>query len=327
MSTTPSAPPELAAVLVVPHQKFSKLGVANFVLSIAGILLTLGLFAISGLNVARGQGQPAVTQHRLEVAGAYLLLVFAIDLTSIILGISSLFCRGLKRVFGVIGFSLSGAVLAGVVILAIIAHSWRAPSQGLVAAQGFPPPMESTLSNPLATAAPPQGWEGLPVYRIGLNDHAEVTIAATNGLSVSATAMTRLRDAIVRQFEDKQAENPPTDLAKQFLILVSVKKYGKVPNFPGSRDLDLQVDVRVLPGGERVCYFGVGEFASPELSDILLEKKAAADAAKCLSDPRMWIRPAKVDFSQPSQSRAGAKRDTSDNSAVPQSGRRLGQLG
>lgn len=275
---------------------------AAFILALITVLLGIIMFALVATVAAKAGGRPEAIKHGIAALGPILALALLTDLTSMGLSIASLFFAKTKRIFGGVGLGISGVVMvlfAGLVMIGI-AQSHK--PQGLTATP-TPPSVEAPeplLGEPASEvssvpALPKHSWEGLPVYQIAINDTVTVTITAGEGVRVGGQALARLRDGIDRRITDKKADNQSEALAKQFIVAVNVTKYGTpVPKFDGYRYLTLAVDVRVLPGMERVTYFNAEEIGGPELSDELLEQKAAADAIKCLADPRMWIRPVKV---------------------------------
>ena len=130
------------------------------------------------------------------------------------------------------------------------------------------------------------------ISRFAENDEILVTIATANGAAASAAVLERLRAAVERNIENGKSGNPPSDPNRQFLVRIRLKTYGKAnPVISGSRTLELDVDVRLLPGGERVCYFIVQALVGPGSSEADLDLQAAASVGRLLGNPRMWISP------------------------------------
>jgi hypothetical protein len=299
LSEPPFIRPEAVAPASPPPRAHSKLGLAGFALSLTGLFCGVALVGAAGyLNIV-SHGRSDTMPLGLAAITLGAALVFGILLTALGLSIASLFAGAANRTFGVLGLTFSGVTLLGFVGLAVVArfggHGPREPASRDTPAA----PVAAWQPSAAASARPPDQVRPSAdpgfVTQIADNDNVQVTIAGADGVAISAAVIRRLDSAIERKIAEVKTENPPTGLAKQFLIEVSIKRYGKADGgIPDLRALDLMFDVRVLPGGERVCYFGVGELGGPEQSDASLEMKAAIDAAKCLEDQRMWIRPVKV---------------------------------
>jgi len=284
-------PPPLG---VPPIRKHPKLGIAGFVLAISAVFLEcLMLFWAFFLGI-RYHGHPEATTLWAAVLGASSVLILGTVLVALVLSIISLFDRSAKRVLGVSGLVVSALTLAclgGMATLSASRMSKLRRSGRVVTTQA------RNTAPPEPAQSPPPGPAPLasnlpPVWQIADNDHALVAISAVAGVAVDPSALARLRSAIEQKIADKKSENPPGDVAKQFLIKVRVQKYGHADS--GSSEmkaLNLEVDVRIFPGQERVCYFIVEELGEPRWSYKVLEAKAVLDAANCLANPRMWIRP------------------------------------
>jgi hypothetical protein len=267
------------------------LGVAAFVLSLVVVLAGFAFFAVSGyIAVKTRGGSPEAVEHGRTVFGVYLLTLFVATLAAMSLGLASLFAKGSKRVFGALGMGFSGFTLVCFGGVAFVGVSVRAAnrgpnSAGATWASPAPPP----VPNSARSSGP---WMGLPVFQIAANDNTQVVVGTVEGATIETEALGRLGKAIGQKITDQKMENVPTGLAKQFLIEVGVKKSGAVESgTPGLMALNLVVDVRILPGGERVSHFEVGELGGPEVPEKTLELKAANDTVKCINDPRMWVRP------------------------------------
>jgi len=111
--------PLAALEMTVPEEKHSVLGATSFVISTAVGCLMLGLIIVAGLlsagRVHRGQHYPGQI-----LVGLALIALLAIDVVAMGLGIASLYEKGKKRLFGILGVVFSSGTILGAVGLIVL---------------------------------------------------------------------------------------------------------------------------------------------------------------------------------------------------------------
>ena len=98
-------------------EKYSKVGIASFVIATVVALLLLGAFATAGM-LQRGH-RPGDYPGNEIVGLAVIALLFA-DVVALTLGVISVAQKEHKRLFGILGLSISGVTVLGTIALIVI---------------------------------------------------------------------------------------------------------------------------------------------------------------------------------------------------------------
>jgi len=195
-----------------------------------------------------------------------MLPLYAGIFVAIGLGIASAREKRKKRIFGILGLSMSSFQLVCTASLIVL---------GMVNA-----------ASARARLTP-------SVTQIELDDQASVTLEVEQGVHISDVAKEHLRHAIENKIQAAKSGNAPTRPPKQFLVAVTLKTYGDLPAAgPGQFEIDVAEAVYVMPGRGLVCSVStgaVGPVATMKVAEI--EESAANAAAHSINIPSMWIKP------------------------------------